>query len=188
MCLNACVDTASFGDVEAWASPPAVPDIRDGKLFGRGAADSKAGVAIFAHLFDAFAKRMIKGRRGRLVALFDAGEHTGQFTGIRRFLETTSAPPDSFIIGYPGQDQVYIGARGFLRVTVEIKGQAAHSGGSAARGDNAIYRAAALVQQIERAILPTEPDAYFTFGPRVTVGRSRRRRFFAGSRCRDSWR
>ncbi len=48
--LDACLDTAPFGDENAWTYPPASGQITSGWLHGRGSADSKAGAAIFAHV------------------------------------------------------------------------------------------------------------------------------------------
>src|SRR5262249_13692932 len=48
--LDACIDTAPFGDETAWRHPPTAAAIDDGWLYGRGAADSKAAIAIFLHV------------------------------------------------------------------------------------------------------------------------------------------
>ncbi|MGH3972813.1 MAG: M20/M25/M40 family metallo-hydrolase, partial [Pseudonocardiaceae bacterium] len=48
--LDACLDSAPFGDETAWTHPPTSGVIKDGWLWGRGSADSKAAVAIFCHL------------------------------------------------------------------------------------------------------------------------------------------
>src|ERR1022692_776734 len=48
--LDACLDTAPFGDETAWTRSPTSAVIADGWLHGRGASDSKAGAAIFAHV------------------------------------------------------------------------------------------------------------------------------------------
>ena len=47
--LDVCLDTAPFGDEAAWTYPPTSGEIDGGWLHGRGACDSKAGAAIFAH-------------------------------------------------------------------------------------------------------------------------------------------
>ena len=49
--------SASFGPVEAWASDPFVPTIRDGYLYGRGAADMKGSVAAFVVALEDYARR-----------------------------------------------------------------------------------------------------------------------------------
>ena len=48
--LDACLDTAPFGDENAWTYPSASGQITGGWLHGRGSADSKAGAAILARI------------------------------------------------------------------------------------------------------------------------------------------
>src|SRR5262249_11419552 len=89
--LDACLDTAPFGDEAAWTHPPASGKITGGWLHGRGSSDSKAGAAIFAHV----AARLVPVRgqlAGSLVLLFDADEHTGRFGGARAYFEGPGAP------------------------------------------------------------------------------------------------
>src|SRR5262249_4524365 len=52
--LNATADTVGFGDLRAWTTAPTSAQIADGWLYGRGSADTKAGIAIFCHLSAAF--------------------------------------------------------------------------------------------------------------------------------------
>lgn len=49
--LDACVDTAPYGDEAAWSFPPlANGDVVDGSLLGRGSSDSKLAAAMFCHI------------------------------------------------------------------------------------------------------------------------------------------
>ncbi|GAA0418348.1 M20 family metallopeptidase [Streptomyces luteireticuli] len=48
--LDACMDTAPFGDESAWSFPPTAGDVVDGWLRGRGAADSKLAASVFCHI------------------------------------------------------------------------------------------------------------------------------------------
>lgn len=165
-CLDACIDTAPFGDPSTWRRPPTSGHIEHGYLHGRGAADSKMGAAIFAHVaadFAACADRLA----GTLLVLFDADEHTGRFGGAHAFLERH---PDvaGVMIGYPGPNAIGVGARGFLRATLHVGGVAAHSGGSTQRGTNAIEKASLLVELLRRAKLPKAAGT-FPHPPSLTI-------------------
>lgn len=111
--LDACLDTAPFGDEAAWTYPPTSGEIDGGWLHGRGACDSKTGAAIFAHV----AARLLPVSdqlAGSLVILFDVDEHTGHFEGARAYFEGAEWPDsvDGVMIGYPGAEYVVTGGRG----------------------------------------------------------------------------
>ncbi len=167
LCLDACIDTAPAGDPGQWSAPPFSGAVRDGRLLGRGAADSKAGVAILAHVARHFAEAGLP--RGALHVLFDADEHTGRFGGVRAYLEAVGRPPDAASLGYPGNEGVVAGSRGFLRARLRFGGVAAHSGDAERRGVNALTKAAAFALKLAEPVFPDVPDAAFPFGPAATV-------------------
>ncbi len=167
--LDACLDTAPFGDEAAWTYQPVSGEIDDGWLHGRGSADSKAGAAIFAHI--AARLLLISDRMaGSLVLLFDVDEHTGDFGGARAYFEGPNAPRrvDGVMIGYPGPDHVVTGGRGVLRAQLSVHGIASHSGGRMMT-PNAITKAAALVSAVAAAELPHFVAPAFPLQPRLTV-------------------
>ena len=168
--LNATLDTAGFGNESQWQDAPTSGTIRDWRLCGRGSADSKVGAAIFCHLLGDFA-RHIAGLRGTLVLLLDLDEHTGGFAGVRRyFAEDSDLPrPEGVFIGYPGNDKIGVGGRGFTRARLMVHGKAAHSGSSREHGVNAVLRAAALSQALAASSLPAEGDGGFPLAPQLTV-------------------
>jgi len=170
ICLNACIDTAPFGDASRWRVSPSAGLVDDGKLWGRGAADSKMGVAILSHVAR-FLATTAALTRGTVYVLFDADEHTGEFGGVKAFLEQASPRPLGAALGYPGNDSLTIGSRGFLRGRIHVSGQAGHSGAVTDRGMNAISKAAALVSALDSRPPPRGADNLFTFGPCATVTR-----------------
>jgi len=165
--LNATLDTAPIGDQRSWSVAPTSGEIRDGWLYGRGSADCKVAVAIFAHIAANFAQRS-DSLNGSLVVVFDAYEHDGSFSGMKSFMSGQHAL-DGVMIGYPGSDEIFIGARGFWRARVTVFGTAAHAGSRHGTADNAIVKAAALIHRIAAAELPKEGSSAFSFGPKVTV-------------------
>lgn len=168
--LNAPADTADFGDESAWSCDPRAGIVRDGWFFGRGSGDSKAGISIFCHIAAAL-KNTADQMKGSVTLVFDAEEHTGTFLGIRRFFESRANNREirAAFIGYPGQDRIIIGCRGFHRATIRVHGEAAHSGSSRLRGVNAITRAVRLVEMLQRTELTASTSDRFPLPPQLTV-------------------
>jgi succinyl-diaminopimelate desuccinylase len=166
--LDACIDTAPVGDPTAWTTDPFGGEIRDGWLMGRGTSDSKMGVALFLHLAAALKDRA-PDLAGTLVVLADADEHTGRFGGIRAFLDRW---PDvaGVMIGYPENDAVFVGARGFWRATIDVFGVAEHSGYPNPSPRNAVVKAARLIDRLSTVPLPAPPPGDdFPRPPKLTV-------------------
>jgi succinyl-diaminopimelate desuccinylase len=167
--LDACLDTAPFGDEHAWTHPPTRALVHDGWLYGRGSADSKSGAAIFCHI----AARLAASRgtlRGSLVLLCDVDEHTGGFGGAKRYFEGPDAPGDvaGVMIGYPGMDKLVVGGRGVYRTTLHVHGVASHSGGSKT-APSAIEKAAHLIRVLSTAELPDGASTEFPLPGKLTV-------------------
>jgi succinyl-diaminopimelate desuccinylase len=169
--LDACVDTAPVGDERTWRHPPMSGVIEDGWLYGRGAADCKAGAAIFAHVA-VLVHQQAAGLHGTLTLLYDVDEHTGRFGGAKRYFAGPDRPGDvaGVMIGYPGLSKVVVGSRGFLRAVLTVRGQAAHSGdGQPADGNNAVEKAALLVRALSRYRTPGTVDPELGLVPKLTV-------------------
>jgi succinyl-diaminopimelate desuccinylase len=166
--LDACLDTAPFGDENAWTHPPTSGEIAGGWLHGRGSSDSKIGAAIFAHV--AARLRQTAGQwGGSVVLLFDVDEHTGAFGGAKSFFGTgPGAHVDGVMIGYPGTEHVVTGGRGVLRTRMHVHGVAGHSG-SSKPAPSAIAKAASLVSQLHASDLPGPSGDAFPLPARLTV-------------------
>jgi succinyl-diaminopimelate desuccinylase len=169
--LDACMDTAPFGDARLWRHSPTSGMIEKGWLYGRGAADSKAAIAIFLHI-----ARRIRDQadrmHGTLTLLFDADEHTGNFGGAKQYFGGPDMPNDvkGVMIGYPGTDQLVIGGRGYLRCDLVVPGQAGHTGSQrTASNENAVERAADLVSTLARHATPGPLDDAIDLPPKLTV-------------------
>ena len=166
--LNACADTAPFGERGAWRHPPDRPTIENGWMYGRGSADSKAGIAVFCHILVDFLQYR-ESFAGSLGFVFDAEEHTGAFSGIYSYIATRGSEPIAGVmIGYPGKDRLVTGGRGFLRVRLTMHGIGAHSGASSNRGINGIERAAMFMNLLAAEPLP-DSDKAFPLPPQITV-------------------
>ncbi|MFB7918563.1 M20 family metallopeptidase [Streptomyces sp. NPDC056061] len=167
--LDACVDTAPYGDETAWSFPPASGDIVDGWLLGRGSSDSKLAAAMFCHIAADLLPRAAD-LHGGLAVLLDVDEHTGGFGGARAYLADQAAVhPAGVMIGYPGLDEVVVGGRGLWRATIAVHAPSGHSG-SSRTVVGAISRAAHLVRLLEAADLPgVDGASAFPLPPKLSV-------------------
>lgn len=155
--LNAVSDTAPVGDATRWTKDPFGAEVVGNRMYGRGTADSKFAAAMFLEVGRDLASQQSK-MKGNLVLFFDAAEHTGKFEGVRAFLEKYPQPA-GVMIGYPGDDAVYVGSRGFYRSQVTA---------SVTPGDAAgLATALRTTERLELPGKPTEGD--FPLAPKATA-------------------
>ena len=165
--LNAPLDTASIGNRRLWSFDPLAGRIVGNKLYGRGSADCKAAIAIFCLLGEAI-KKLELPFSGELILAFDADEHSGCFSGMKAILKKLG-PIDACLIGYPGDEKIVIGARGFLRLRINIQTPSVHSG-SRLKASDAIKTAFLLSSELEKWIEKSgKKNQNFPFGSKFTV-------------------
>jgi acetylornithine deacetylase len=114
---------------------PFNPRMVDGRLYGRGACDTKASLASFLYTVSTLAKKASTLKYNIVVAAVSDEEYG--FTGARRAAEN-GLKADFGIAGEPTQLRIVRAHKGVLRWRVVTKGIAAHSA-YPDRGDNAIY-------------------------------------------------
>ncbi len=126
-------DVVPTGPLEHWASPPFVPSHRDGRLYGRGAADMKTAVACMAVAAQEFVATH-PGHAGTVALLFTSDEEGPALYGTRHvvdILQQRGERIDACIVGEPTSverlgDMVKNGRRGTLSGRLTVKGVQGH--------------------------------------------------------------
>jgi succinyl-diaminopimelate desuccinylase len=126
-------DVVPSGPVENWQSDPFVPTIRDGFLYGRGAADMKGSVAAFVVALEEFV-RAHPDHAGTVAMLVTSDEEGDAIDGVRRVMEQFKAQGrriDYCITGEPSSkeklgDLLRVGRRGTLSGTLTVRGIQGH--------------------------------------------------------------
>ena len=137
--LNGHLDTYPLGDLSLWTHDPA-GEIDGGRLYGRGAADMKGGIAASIAALAALARHR-DAWSGEVVLTLAGDEESMGPLGTRWLLDhVPHARGDAVILGDAGSPRVLrFGEKGFLWVEIEATGRAAH-GAHVHLGDNAIER------------------------------------------------
>ncbi|MGJ4729783.1 succinyl-diaminopimelate desuccinylase [Luteimonas sp. SDU101] len=126
-------DVVPPGPAAAWRSDPFVPTLRDGALYGRGAADMKGSVAAFVIALERFVAAH-PGHPGTVALLLTSDEEGDAIEGVRRVAETfrdRGTRIDWCITGEPSSserlgDLLRVGRRGSLSATLTVHGVQGH--------------------------------------------------------------
>lgn len=140
--LEAHMDTVS---VSGMTIPPFEPAVRDGKLYGRGSCDTKAGLAAMMHALAALKDEGMAPPCEVLLAATVDEEHT--FHGVVRLCDGLKA--DGAIVAEPTEMRVVSASKGVLRFRIKTRGKAAHSA-KPHLGVNAISHMAAVIQALDQ--------------------------------------
>jgi succinyl-diaminopimelate desuccinylase len=133
VCFAGHTDVVPTGPLAEWQSDPFTPTIRDGKLFGRGAADMKSSVAAFVVAVEAFVAEQ-PAHRGSIALLLTSDEEGPAVDGTVRVVETLKARKeliDYCIVGEPTSverlgDTLKNGRRGSLSGKLTVRGVQGH--------------------------------------------------------------
>ncbi len=126
-------DVVPPGPREAWASDPFVPTVRDGHLYGRGAADMKGSVAAFVLALEQFVAAH-PDHPGTVALLLTSDEEGDAVDGVRRVaghFAATGQRIDFCVTGEPTSkerlgDLLRVGRRGTLSGTLTVRGIQGH--------------------------------------------------------------
>jgi succinyl-diaminopimelate desuccinylase len=126
-------DVVPTGPLEQWTSDPFVPSYRDGKLYGRGAADMKTSIAAMVVAVEELV-RARPGHAGTVALLFTSDEEGPSVDGTVRVVQALQARGerlDCAIVGEPTSverlgDTVKNGRRGTLSGKLTVKGIQGH--------------------------------------------------------------
>ncbi len=144
--LEGHTDVVTEGDPHEWSHPPFAAELVDGKIYGRGAADMKGGLAA-AMVAAAAIKRSGAGFTGRLVvgALVD---EEADMLGVKHLCTTPIGRElDGAIICEPEQNELCLEQRGVVWARVAIRGHMAH-GAMPEAGINPITALGALLDEV----------------------------------------
>ena len=132
-CFAGHTDVVPTGHLDAWHSDPFLPEIRDGKLYGRGSADMKTALAAMVVASERFVKKH-PDHKGSIAFLITSDEEGPSINGTVKVIETLEARNEKMtwcLVGEPSStdtlgDIVKNGRRGSLNANLTVKGKQGH--------------------------------------------------------------
>lgn len=132
-CFAGHTDVVPTGSLDAWHSDPFAPEIRDGKLYGRGSADMKTALAAMVVASERFVAKH-PDHNGSIAFLITSDEEGPSINGTVKVVETLEARNEKMdwcLVGEPSSthrlgDIVKNGRRGSLNAVLTVKGKQGH--------------------------------------------------------------
>ncbi|WP_233966696.1 succinyl-diaminopimelate desuccinylase [Pectobacterium polaris] len=164
-------DVVPSGDESYWQHPPFEPIIRDGMLYGRGAADMKGSLAAMVIAAERFVAAH-PNHQGRLAFLITSDEEASAVNGTVKVVEALMARNerlDYCLVGEPSSthvvgDVVKNGRRGSITANLRVHGVQGHVA-YPHLADNPVHRAAPALNEL----ISTEWDQGNAFFPPTTM-------------------
>ena len=133
LCFAGHTDVVPTGPLEEWRTKPFEPTVREGVLYGRGAADMKSGLAAMVTAAEEFVASHPR-HRGTIAFLITSDEEGPSVDGTKRVVETLQGRGDRIdwcIVGEPSSesvlgDTIKIGRRGSLSGRLTVHGVQGH--------------------------------------------------------------
>ena len=163
--LNGHVDVVP-ADPSGWTNDPFDPTIRNGQIYGRGAADMKGSDACTIFSLKALVETSAKFA-GSIIPTFTTDEEVGGYTGVNHLVDkhVITKDIDYCLSADSGIEVLHVAALGDSEFVITVKGVAAHSG-RGWTGINAIEEAASLIEKLKvlgqevgkrKSKIPAEP-------------------------------
>ena len=151
-------DVVPPGDANRWSSPPFEPSIRDGMLFGRGAADMKGSLAAMVVAAERFVAANPQ-HKGRLAFLITSDEEASAVNGTVKVVERLMARNermDYCLVGEPSSteivgDVVKNGRRGSMTANLTLHGVQGHVA-YPHLADNPVHRAMPALNELVETV------------------------------------
>lgn len=159
-CFAGHTDVVPVGDRDGWREDPFGAEVRDGKLFGRGASDMKGAIAAFVAATARFLAAHTGGWNGSISLLITGDEEGPAINGTRKLLDWLEARGEAIdvcLVGEPTNperlgDMIKIGRRGSLNARLSVFGTQGHAA-YPHLADNPLPRLIAMLGRLSAARL-----------------------------------
>ena len=124
--IDAHIDTVPAGNVSLWKHHPLSGDLEDGKIYGRGACDMKAGLAAAIIAVDSIRKSGLQ-LKGDLTLISVVDEERGEGNGCLSYLDRGYRADAAIFPEGTNMKRIVFGSQGLLLGKIKVRGKSVHS-------------------------------------------------------------
>ncbi|HEX9027581.1 MAG TPA: M20/M25/M40 family metallo-hydrolase, partial [Anaerolineales bacterium] len=150
--FHAHIDTVPSGDLSRWSVDPFSGELKDGKVYGRGAGDDKSSVVAQLIAMLALARAGVD-LQGRLLLAVVSDEESGGEQGTHWLHEEGKLRTDALVVGEQTNNRVAIAERVACGIDLTVYGKSAH-GAMPWAGENAVLKAARALTWLQDHLFP----------------------------------
>ena len=166
--LNGHIDTVPIGDIDKWSVDPYGGNIKNNKLFGRGATDMKGSIASMIIAIK-YMMNNITNFNGKIIFTGVMAEETTGI-GTQKVVED-NIKADMAIVGEPSDEKIYRAHKGTMWFNLFSYGKLEHSSESNSGSNNAIINMMKLIEEINKISKELEMiDNDLVGHPTINVG------------------
>jgi putative selenium metabolism hydrolase len=165
--VDAHVDTVGIGDRSEWKHDPYKGKVAGGIVYGRGAGDQRGAIPPMVYAAKMIKDLQMHDPRWSVLFAFTVSEEDCDGLNWQYILRETKIKPECVVITDSTNCQILRGQRGRMEIGVTAKGRSCH-GSMPHKGDNAIYKIARVVREIEKLNGRLANDAFLGKGT-ITV-------------------
>ena len=164
---HAHIDTVPAGELALWSADPFGGEIKDGRIYGRGAGDDKGSVAAQIMALITLVRAGVP-LNGCLQVAVVADEESGGLVGTKWLHDEGVLAPDYLVVGEQTDNQVAVGERVACGIDLTMYGKSAH-GAMPWAGENAVLKAACALTWLQDKLFPKLQAKSVPFLPPPTL-------------------
>jgi putative selenium metabolism hydrolase len=165
--IDAHVDTVGLGNRAEWKHDPFKGKVSGGKVWGRGAGDQKGAVPAMVYATKIIKDLGLRSDEWSLLLTFTVMEEDCDGLCWQYIVREGKIRPDCVVVTDSTNCKVLRGQRGRMEIGITTLGRSCH-GSMPEKGDNAVYKAARVVREIEKLHTRLKEDKFLGNGT-VTV-------------------
>jgi putative selenium metabolism hydrolase len=167
LAIDAHVDTVGVGDLSEWKHDPYKGKVADGKIWGRGAGDQEGAVPAMVYAARIMRDLDVDLKEFSLLLTFTVMEEDCDGLCWQYIVNEDKIRPDAVVVTDSTNCTILRGHRGRMEIGVTCKGKSCH-GSMPEKGDNAVYKIAKVVGEIEKLNTRLKSDKFLGKGT-ITV-------------------